>query len=64
MLTEQQETLLFYALEAVQRTLREDENGEIYTRQDEFYFQVHELKNIGGLEELQALIDVTLDALC
>lgn len=63
-LTDNQATILFYALEAVQRTLRQDEDGELFTRRDEYYLQTNELEKIGELDDLHKIIEETLDALC
>lgn len=66
MLTEKQKTLLFYALEAVQRTLYFDEefNSFDYSYQS-FQLQADEYNELAkDMNELQTLIDKTLDDLC
>ena len=66
MLTEKQKTLLFYALEAVQRTLYFDKefNSFDYSYQS-FQLQADEYNELAkDMNELQTLIDKTLDDLC
>jgi len=66
MLTEKQKTLLFYALEAVQKTLYFDKefNSFDYDYQS-FQLQADEYNELAkDMNELQKLIDSTLDNLC
>lgn len=66
MLTEKQKTLLFYALEATQKTLYYDEefNSFDYDYQS-FQLQADEYNELAkDMNELQTLIDKTLDDLC
>ena len=65
MLTENQKILLFYCLEAVERTLCSD-GDEIDYYPREYQLQIEELRKISGnnLVELGKIIDKTLSDLC
>ena len=65
MLTENQKILLFYCLEAVERTLCSD-GDEIDYNPREYQLQIEELRKISGnnLVELGKIIDTTLSDLC
>ena len=65
MLTENQKILLFYCLEAVERTLCSD-GDEIDYNPREYQLQIEELRKISGnnLVELEKIIDKTLSDLC
>jgi hypothetical protein len=63
-MTEQQKILLFYALEALERTLTTDEDGDIYFNYEDYMPCTTELAKLGNEEQLRELIDKTLSQLC
>lgn len=63
-MTENQKTLLFYALEALERTLFTDEDGDIAFNYVDFMPCVSELAKLGNEMELRLLIEQTLNELC
>lgn len=66
MLTEEQKTLLFYALEAVQKTLYFDKEFNSFDYDwNSFHLQAHEYNKLAkDMNGLHKLIDKTLDDLC
>lgn len=66
MLTEKQKTLLFYALEGVQKTLYYDKEFNSFDYDyNSFILQADEYNELAkDMNELQNLIDKTLDDLC
>ena len=63
-LSEKQKTLLFYALEAMERTLTTDEEGDLYFNYLDYMPCQSELQKLGDEQTLRQLIDKTLSTLC
>lgn len=66
MFTDKEKSLLFYSLEAFQRTLYQDDENDIINYNYENYTPViFEINNItSDLNKLNNIIDVLLDKLC
>lgn len=64
MLTEKQKILLFYALEALERTMGVDDDGDIYFRQSDYSPLTSEIARLGDEQSIRLLIENTLDTLC